>query len=166
MSYLQGNRVSKGNSDAALPAVSEGSWIWIHSPPSLAHTLGFSPASSWLPSSALNWLFGLAVRLRWWDYCEAVVMPESWRCVVPHPLLSTLSLCISRLVTLQCRFLPFTVWKLCEVRLFLHEDHELISFSCVWVWWGWTQDFGGGVCYCFTRFQRPWAGLPFPPGRL
>lgn len=62
---------------------------WKSSTAALTQSLVFSsppPAFHWLLSSPLNWLFGLAVRLSWWDCCE--VIPESRWCVsraLPSP---------------------------------------------------------------------------------
>ena len=49
--------------------------------------LGLLSRLCWLPSSALNWLFGRAVRLCWWDCCEAITIPKSWRQAGPSTLL-------------------------------------------------------------------------------
>lgn len=85
----------------------------------LSHPLVF-PGTLWLfllPSAgslslALNWLFGRAVRLCWWDCWEAMLIPESWRC---WPTLPFFYFCQHLLVTLRCRCLPFTVkLRLCE----------------------------------------------------
>lgn len=74
----------------------------------------FSPAFCWLPSAALNWLFGLAVRLLMgllWGNANSWVMTVCWS----TPPLFCLSFCLPLLVTLQCRCL-----KLCEVKRSLH----------------------------------------------
>ena len=83
----------------------------------------------WLSFSALNWLFGLAVRLRWLDCCEAVAKSESWPCS-PHPPSFPFFFffaCPSSLVTLQCRYLSFSADKK-PVRMYLFV-HTFLSIQ-------------------------------------